>query len=237
MRNLWVAGRALTSACTYLAHMKLVLDGSPGKGMRERPGPARPVAVPVDPGRGHGVHNTPPRTCPRSRTTGPASRRSAGARREARDRAGGRSARPRCEPGTPRATPEAAAAPPAAQNNARPPRHSPLTWPCRLPAGAPTARGIVGSRLRDARHGKGNWPGPGHGSMTSARTRRAAARDCGMSPCSLLSPRAGFRRCAAPPPAPAPPGRRADAPSSHAQPRPPPARPPARPGPRRSPPL
>lgn len=40
-----------------------------------------------------------------------------------------------------------------------------------------------------------------------------------------------------PSPAPAPPGRRADAPSSHAQPRPPPARPPARPGPRRSPPL
>lgn len=102
--------------------------------------------------------------------------------------------------GDPRAPPEASAAPPAAQNNARPPRHSPLTWPCRLPAGAPTARGIVGSLLRDARHGKGNWPGPGHGSMASAPTRRAALRDCGMSPCSLLSPRAGFRRCAAPPP-------------------------------------
>ncbi|XP_076788581.1 uncharacterized protein LOC143441996 [Arvicanthis niloticus] len=168
--------------------------------MRARLGPARPVTVPVDPGKGHRVHNTRPRTCPRSRDTGSAPRRPAGAHREARDRAGSRSARPRCGLGTPRAPPEAAAAPPAAQNNARPPRHSPLTWPCRLPAGAPTARGIVGSRLRDARHGKGNWPGPGHGSMASARTRRAAARDCGMSPCSLLSPRAGFRRCAAPPP-------------------------------------
>lgn len=193
-------GRALTSACTYLAHKKPVLDGSPGRGMRARPGPVRPVAVPVDPGRGHRVQSTRPRTCPRSRAIGPAPRRPAGTRREARDRAGSRSARPRRGPGTPRAPPEAAAAPPAAQNNARPPRHSPLTWPCRLPAGAPTARGIVGSRLRDARHGKGNCPGLGHGSMASAPTRRAAARDCGMSPCSLLSPRAGFRRCAAPPP-------------------------------------
>lgn len=234
MRNLWVAGRALTSACTYLAHMKPVLDGSPGRGMRARLGPARPVTVPVDPGKGHRVHNTRPRTCPRSRDTRSAPRRPAGAHREARDRAGSRSARPGCGLGTPRAPPEAAAAPPAAQNNARPPRHSPLTWPCRLPAGAPTARGIVGSRLRDARHGKGNWPGPGHGSMASARTRRAAARDCGMSPCSLLSPRAGFRRCAAPPPRQP---RQEGARTRRAPTRSPGPRPPARPGPRRSPPL
>lgn len=200
MRNLWVAGRALTSACTYLAHMKPVLDGSPGRGMRALPGPARPVAVPIDPGRGHRVHSTRSRTCPSSLSTRPAPtapcggpQRGAGQGREPQRAA-------TVPAGDPRAPPEAAAAPPAAQNNARPPRHSPLTWPCRLPAGAPTARGIVGSLLRDARHGKGNWPGPGHGSMASAPTRRAALRDCGMSPCSLLSPRAGFRRCAAPPP-------------------------------------
>lgn len=29
MRNLWVAGRELTFACTYLAQMKTGLDGSP----------------------------------------------------------------------------------------------------------------------------------------------------------------------------------------------------------------
>lgn len=30
MRNLWVAGRELTFACTYLAQLKTGLDGSPG---------------------------------------------------------------------------------------------------------------------------------------------------------------------------------------------------------------
>lgn len=136
------------------------------------------------------AHRTP--VLSRGAPRGPAERRGTGPGAAARDRGAGR--------GPPEGHPRPPQRRPQRRTMRGRPRHSPLTWPCRLPAGAPTARGIVGSRLRDARHGKGNWPGPGHGSMASAPTRRAAARDCGMSPCSLLSPRAGFRRCAAPPP-------------------------------------
>lgn len=210
MRNLWVAGRALTSACTYLAHMKPALDGSPpppAGGCGRGPGPAQRVAVPAVPGRGHRVQSTRPRTCPplpgcqsrpRSAPRVPAARRGAGPGTAARRR-------PPCGPGTPRAPPRAAAAPPAAPNNARPPRHSPLTWPCRLPAGAPTARGIVGSRLRDARHGNGNWPGRVTGAWraprlvgqrreTGACRRAASYRRAPVSAAARPLPRAGPAR-------------------------------------------
>lgn len=141
MRNLWVAGRALTSACTYLAHMKPVLDGSPGRGMRARLGPARPVTVPVDPGKGHRVHNTRPRTCPRSRDTRSAPRRPAGAHREARDRAGSRSARPGCGLGTPERHPR----PPQRRPQRRTMRGRPATHLSRGRAGCPPGPRLPGA--------------------------------------------------------------------------------------------
>lgn len=141
MRNLWVAGRALTSACTYLAHMKPVLDGSPGRGMRALPGPARPVAVPIDPGRGHRVHSTRSRTCPSSRATGPAPRRPAGARREARSRAGSLSARPRYGP----RTPERHRRPPQRRPQRRTMRGRPATHLSRGRAGCPPGPRLPGA--------------------------------------------------------------------------------------------
>lgn len=225
MRNLWVAGRALTSACTYLAHTKPVLDGSSGRGMRARPGSAQPVAVPAVPSKGHRVQSTRPRTCPapglpvlsRSAARVPAARRGAGPGAAER---GHRAAR-----GPPKHHPR----PPQRRPQRRTMRGRPATHLSRGRAGCPPGPRLPGA-LWDRDFG---MPATGKG------TGRVGSREHGERPDSsgcgerlwhvAVQPLIAARRfppLRGPSPAPAPPGRRADAPSSHAQPRSPPARPP-----------
>lgn len=230
MRNLWVAGRALTSACTYLAHMKPVVDGSPRqKDAGRGPGPAQPVAVLPSPAEvtefrvlGHAPAPAPRLpVLSRSGPRVPAARRGAGPGAAARRHRAGR--------GPPSATPGRRSAARSAEQCAAAP---PLTSHVAVQAArrGPDCPGHCGIATPGCSPREWELTGSGHGSMASARTRRAAARDCGMSPCSLLSPRAGFRRCAAPPPRQP---RQEGARTRRAPTRSPGPRPPVRPGPRR----
>lgn len=235
MRNLWVAGRALTSACTYLAHKKPALDGSPpppAGGCGPGPGPAPRGRWPSPPSLAEvtefrALDHAPAPHSPAA-SPGPAAPPGCPQQGAGPDREPQRAAALRAGRGPPERHP----GPPQHRPQRRTMRGRPATHLSRGRAGCPPGPRLPGA-LWDRDSG---MPATGMG------TGRVGSREHGERPDSsgsgerlghvAVQPLIAARRfppLRGPSPAPAPPGRRADAPSSHAQPRPPPARPSVRP--------
>lgn len=199
-----MGGRQSINLCVHILGPHEASAGwqpPPGRRMRARPGTRAAGGSPRcpwqrSPSSEHSATHLPP--APRL----PVSARSA-PRVPAASRGAGPGAtahrRPSAGRGPPSATPGRRSAARSAEQCAAAP---PLTSHVAVQAArrGPDCPGHCGIATPGCPPREWELAGSGHGSMASAPTRRAAARDCGMSPCSLLSPRAGFRRCAAPPP-------------------------------------
>lgn len=231
-----MGGRQSINLCVHILGPHEASAGwqppAPGRRLRARPGtrvaggrPRRPWQR--SPSSEHSATHLPPAP----RLPVPAPQRPPGARSKARGRTGNRSAPPpSVRAGDPQsATPGRRSAARSAEQCAAAP---PLTSHVAVQAArrGPDCPGHCGIATPGCPPREWELAGSGHGSMASAPTRRAAARDWGMSPCSLLSPRAGFRRCAAPPPRrPRQEGARTRRASTRSPGPRPPVRPPARP--------
>lgn len=239
-----MGGRQSINLCVHILGPHEASAGwqppAPGRRLRARPGTRAAGGLPRrpwqrSPSSEHSATHLPP---PAPRLPVPAPQRPPGARSKARGRTGNRSAPPpSVRAGDPQsATPGRRSAARSAEQCAAAP---PLTSHVAVQAArrGPDCPGHCGIATPGCPPREWELAGSGHGSMASAPTRRAAARDWGIVAVQPLIAARRFPPLRGPSPAPAPPGRRADAPSSHAQPRPPPARPsarsPARPGPRR----